>query len=148
MASGVSCDVCGNEIAPAATSCPFCGARRAGSRTNGDLSLYRTVNLEKGMPTVEQALLRFRNEMSQAAREGCRVLILIHGYGSSGEGGLIRQEIRRQLQFMYDSRQINDFLRGEECDRRLGHGRHVVRRFPFVKKFLLRANPGISIVIF
>lgn len=147
MAATIPCDVCGNEIADAATRCPFCRSPRTGIHPAKNYLPFRTVNLEKGMPTVEQALGRLRYEIPFAAREGCRVLVLIHGYGSSGRGGAIKQEVHRQLGLMLDNRQINDFLPGEECDMRFGHGRQMVRRFPFLKKYLQKTNPGISIVI-
>lgn len=147
LAPVVACDVCGNEIGVDVTRCPFCRApRNAVHKAKSDLRC-RTVNLEKGMPTVEQAIERLGQEISFAAREGCRVLILIHGWGSSCQGGAIKQEVRRRLAFMLDTRQINDFLPGEECDMRFGHGRHLARRFPFLKRYMQKANPGISIVI-
>lgn len=141
------CDVCGNEAPAAVIRCPFCGAQRSGFPPRADQSPYRTLNLEKGMPTVDQALRRLRAEIASAAIRGSRILILIHGYGSSGEGGAIKGEVRRLLEGMQKKRQINEFLPGEECDLRRGRGRQMVRRFPFLKTYLRKTNPGISIVI-
>lgn len=110
-------------------------------------SALRTVNLERGLPTVEQALTRLRREIVQGRALGFRVLVLIHGYGSSGEGGVIREEVRRLLGCLREQRQINDYLAGEQCDRRSGHGRQMARRFPFLAKYLQAPNPGISLVV-
>jgi hypothetical protein len=147
MAAVVACDVCGNEIGVDVARCPFCRSPRTAIHKAKIKLPFKTVNLENGMPTVEQALERLQYEISFAAREGCKVLILIHGWGSSGQGGAIKQEVRRRLAFMLDNRQINDLLPGEECDTRFGHGRHLVRRFPFLKRYMGKTNPGISIVI-
>ncbi|HHO48619.1 MAG TPA: hypothetical protein ENN06_09260, partial [Desulfobacteraceae bacterium] len=96
------CDVCGNEIEVDVTRCPFCRSPRTEIHKAKIKLPFRTVNLENGLPTVEQAIERLRHEISLAAREGCRVLILIHGWGSSGQGGAIKQEVRRRLTFMLD----------------------------------------------
>ncbi len=45
------------------------------------------VNLELGRPTVEEALRKMSNALSTHKRQGVKAVILIHGYGSSGEGG-------------------------------------------------------------
>lgn len=147
MVPGVPCAVCGNDLDPAAVRCPFCGAERESAAQPVRRPALRTVNLEKGLPTVAQALTRLRQEMDQARVQRYRVLFLIHGYGSSGEGGAIRAEVRRLLGHLRDNRQINDFLTGEECDRRSGRGRQLVRRFPFLAPYLQAPNPGISLVV-
>lgn len=141
------CALCGNDLEPAVLRCPFCGAERETVPVSKPRRTCRTVNLEKGLPTVAQALARLRQEISQARAEGYRALVLIHGYGSSGEGGAIRQEVRCQLAYLRDQHQINDFLAGEECDRRSGHARQTARRFPFLGQYLQAPNPGISLVI-
>ena len=147
MTPRIFCEVCGNDLDPALVRCPFCGAEREISLQPSPRPTVRTVNLEKGLPTVEQALTRLRQEIVQGRALGYRVLVLIHGYGSSGEGGAIRAEVRRLLGFLQDKGQINDYLAGEQCDRRAGHGRQMARRFPFLAKYLQAANPGISLVV-
>jgi hypothetical protein len=147
MAPLVSCEVCGNDLEPAAILCPFCGAEREAAGQPAPMPTVRTVNLERGLPTVEQALTRLRQEIVQGRALGYRVLVLIHGYGSSGEGGAIKKEVRHLLDFLRDKGQINDYLAGELCDRRAGHGRQMARRFPFLAEYLQSPNPGISLVV-
>ena len=55
------------------------------------------VNLEYHMPTVEAAILKMKNSLSTAKGQGCKAVILIHGYGSSGQGGVIRPAVRKAL---------------------------------------------------
>ncbi|MHB8811013.1 MAG: Smr/MutS family protein [Desulfobulbaceae bacterium] len=147
MGAPASCEMCGNDLDSVVLRCPYCGAERQAAGQPAHRPTVRTVNLEKGLPTVEQALIRLRHEIAQGRALGYRVLVLIHGYGSSGEGGAIREEVRRLLGSLRDNRQINDFLAGEQCDRRTGHGRQLARRFPFLAKYLQTPNPGISLVV-
>ncbi len=147
MAAAALCEVCGNELDNGVVCCPFCGTKRSAAprRTGGPQ--YRVVNLEKGMPLVHQALSRLRQEIDTARRQGCRVLVLIHGYGSSGKGGAIGKEVRRQLMYMLDHHQLNDVLPGEEIDSRTGRSRQFLRRFPFLAVYLKHANPGVTLVV-
>jgi len=141
------CEMCGNEIETAVSICPYCRSRQAGDSPRRTNQQFRTVNLEKGMPLVDDAVKRLRQEIESARTQGCRILVLIHGYGSSGEGGAIKQEVQRLLGHLQATRQIKDYLTGEACDRRIGRGRQMLRQFPFLLPYLQKPNPGISLVV-
>ena len=57
----------------------------------------RIVNLKSGMPDVDTARRRLIAEIDAARRDGQRLLKVIHGWGSSGEGGKLGPAIRRSL---------------------------------------------------
>lgn len=143
----VLCNVCGNEVLQQAAQCPFCGAGRTPSQPAKNTSDYRVVNLEKGMPLVQAALQRMHSELETARLHHERVVLLIHGYGSSGRGGAIKKEVCRQLQYLLDKKNISDFLPGEDCDKRAGRFRQVKRRFPFIEELINKPNPGITLVM-
>jgi len=112
--------------------------------------LHLVFNLEKGMPLVGQALDRLEATIAVAGSQGVKALTLIHGYGSSGAGGAIKVEVRRQLQFLRLQGRIKEIVPGEEFEGRSKRGRHLLRRFPFLAghRDLNRANPGITLVMF
>lgn len=141
------CEVCGNEVMDFAAHCPFCGVKSRSSQQKKATPCFRIVNLEKGMPLVRAALQRMQNELEAARLNNERVLVFIHGYGSSGRGGAIRKEVRRQLQYMLDQKNINEFLPGEKCDKRSGVFRQMARRFPFMESLVRKPNPGITVVV-
>lgn len=129
--------------------CPFCQTPYS-QQVNPTLPFQqRTVNLEKGMPLVQQALERLRIELETAKRQGVSVLTLIHGYGSSGKGGLIKEEVRNQLQYLFDQGNINDLLPGEAFHRNNGKGKQLLRRFPELAEHrdFGRMNRGVTLVI-
>ena len=142
------CEICGNEREADIPQCPFCGAAAEVSLPRRGPQ-HRVVNLERGMPLADQALERLARELEQARSERCRVLTLIHGYGSSGRGGKIREEVRAQLQYLKDRGLVNDLLPGEDFSSRSGHGRQLLRRFSFLRHHsdLNRSNPGITLVV-
>ena len=105
------------------------------------------MNLEKNMPTVDHALDLLEQEVRMAPGLGYRVLVLIHGYGSSGKGGAIKNAVHRRLAYLRDKGAINDFLAGEDCRKHSGHARHLLRRFPFLGEYMQHPNPGISLLV-
>lgn len=147
----VTCAVCGNEIQAGRTQCPHCQAECTGSTSLADncRPLHRMINLEKGMPLVQQALDRLASEISISSGQGFKVLTLIHGYGSSGEGGAIKTAVVRQLLLLHHQGRIKEIIPGEEFEGRSGCGRQLLRRFPFLAdhRDLNRANPGVTLVI-
>ncbi len=142
------CEVCGNET-DQTTTCRYCGAALTSPVPVGTGGKHRVVNLEKGLPTVNQALARLDKELETATLQGYRVVTLIHGYGSSGKGGAIKKSVRRQLEYYRHLGRINDIIGGEQFNNRSGIGRQLVRRFPVLATHsdLNRANPGVTLVV-
>ena len=143
------CEVCGNDIELAAGQCPYCGSAVTGKLNQPGPVRQRLINLERGLPTVEQALRRLDTELESCRLQGYRILTLIHGYGSSGKGGAIRDAVRRQLRYYKHRGRINTVVTGEEFSSRTGAGRQLLRRFPVLGRHtdLNRANPGVTLVV-
>jgi len=143
------CEVCGNEIEALTGQCPYCNAELTPSLSGKGVVRQRLVNLERGLPTVEQALRRLDTELESSRLQGYRILTLIHGYGSSGKGGAIRNAVRRQLRYYRDQGKVNTVLAGEEFSSRTGAGRQLLRRFPVLGRHadLNRSNPGVTLVV-
>ena len=110
----------------------------------------RIVNLENGMPTVEEARLRMNYELHKARSEGCAAVKLIHGYGSSGAGGALRMELQKELRRAAAQRSIKAFVPGEDWRVSDETTWALLKRFPEWKSDsdLGRGNKGISVVIF
>jgi Smr domain len=71
------------------------------------------VNLEEGFPTREQALQKLTSAIARAKRDGITVLKIIHGYGSTGVGGILRPVIRSFLRQEKEAGSIALFVNGE-----------------------------------
>ena len=143
------CEICGNEIGVGVSVCPWCGEGRAAPVPRTGRSRHRFVNLEKGFPTVEQALKRLTVELESARLHGYQVLTLIHGYGSNGKGGKIREAVRQRLDYDCQHGIVNSVVTGEDFSRGSGVGKHLLSRFPFLATHsaLNRHNQGITIVV-
>ena len=143
------CDMCGNEFDRFELCCPYCATTRSSLSERVPGALHRRINLEKGMPLVAQALRKLVSELDNARLQGYRVVTLIHGYGSSGKGGAIKEEVRKELEYMVHRDQIKEFLPGEYLGKKHGRYRQLLSRFPGLKqeKELERSNQGITVVI-
>lgn len=147
----ILCDVCGNEREPFHLTCPFCGSRSDVKQLLQDRTfVHKSVNLETGRPVVELALNRMDKIIKDAAKTDVNVLTLIHGYGSSGKGGVIRLECRKMLDYMKSNGLIRDYIGGEEFNKRSGPVKSLLGRYPQLgsNKNLNKGNRGITLVIF
>ena len=107
------------------------------------------VNLEEGMPTVEQAMKRLTFHVRTKKSLGIKALKLIHGYGSSGTGGRIRTECRGYLQSLQRRGEIRYFVPGEQFTIFDPQTQKLLLACPGLRRDhdLERHNNGITIVL-
>ncbi|HEV2021473.1 MAG TPA: Smr/MutS family protein [Terriglobales bacterium] len=112
-------------------------------------AFIKSVNIEDGMPTVEEALRRLERELSPARAAKVTALRVIHGYGSSGVGGALRVAIQLRLRELQQSGTIQEVIYGEDWRISDEASWKWLQRYPEWKKDsdLGRQNKGISIVI-
>lgn len=110
----------------------------------------KVVNLEEGMPAVEQARLRMQHDLQAARQDGFAAVKLIHGYGSTGVGGALRTELQKELLKAVHDGVIHALIPGEDWRISDAATWDLLKRFPEWKKDpdLGRRNQGISIVVF
>ena len=112
-------------------------------------SFLRTLNLEEGMPLVEDALDRLRMGLQEMRVSRAKAVKLIHGYGSTGRGGKICPAVRAELASMKRKRLIRDYIPGEDfgpvdaASRNLAERNREITRDPDYG----RMNHGITIVV-
>ena len=112
-------------------------------------AIMMTINLEDGMPTVEQAQRRLTGELGRARDSGAKAVKLIHGYGSTGVGGKLRIGIRQFLGAKKRQNTIKTFVSGEEWDIFNEESRRLLEECPDLSRDrdLGRGNPGITLVL-
>lgn len=109
----------------------------------------RQINLEDDRPTVSQALNRLKLELGLASRQGIQVLKIIHGFGSTGNGGKIRVAVRRELSAMQKNGTFGLVIPGEKLSIFEEETRTLLRRCPAFRKDsdINRHNNGITVVL-
>jgi len=107
------------------------------------------LNLEDGMPLVEEAVSRMNMGLQELRVSQEKLVKLIHGYGSTGTGGKIRTGVRGELAAMKRKKLIRDYIPGEDfgpldaASRKLAESSTTIPRDPDWG----RMNPGITIVV-
>lgn len=144
------CAVCGNDIPAAMTVCHFCNSAQPGGAAPraGSGGGVVTVNLEKGQPTVAQALSRLDMRVAEARVRGTRLLRVVHGWGSSGTGGAIREATRKHLRLLQRQGAVRAHVPGEAYPDQSVAARNLLSRYPALQRTLRtdRANPGMTFV--
>lgn len=141
------CMRCGNPFDRDLTRCPHCSYDVRESRATA--ITIRNCNVKINMPDAESAREHLRVELDRAARDGVRVVKLVHGYGSSGKGGKLRHVIRRVLNAMCRSGALSAFIIGEEWSPGNTAAKSLIRKFPKLRtdSDYNRRNPGITLAI-
>jgi hypothetical protein len=109
------CDFCGNPVENEATICRYCAAPLAISKAPLKLKTKTSIiiNLEDGKPFVKEALEKFEKELKKARAKNVGLIKIIHGYGSSGTGGKIKEALRTHLISLLSNNTIKGFIAGE-----------------------------------
>jgi len=108
-----------------------------------------TVNLKSDRPTVHEALNRLERELNSARQQGCFILKIIHGYGSTGAGGDIRIAVQLRLKELADSGAVRGCIFGEEWSKANESVWSLLQARPELKNDmdLGRRNMGITVVL-
>ena len=107
------------------------------------------VNLEEGMPYVDEALEHLGKSLRRAKGSGCKVVKFIHGYGSSGKGGKIRQAVRRELARRLERGEVALVVPGERFSLFDPDTQQLMRRHFCVTRDsdMGRGNLGVTLVM-
>jgi hypothetical protein len=73
----------------------------------------REVNIKATWPTAAQAVADLERELLRARREGVKAVKVIHGYGSTGVGGAIKQATHAYLARKKREGRLSEYVPGE-----------------------------------
>ena len=112
------------------------------------MNCYR-INLEEGMPTVENARIKLDQALRTAKARRYDTLKIIHGYGSSGKGGAIKRDVQSFLSGKKRARTIRGFVPGENFSPFHEEARKMVDLCPDLTRDsdYSRGNDGITMVL-
>jgi hypothetical protein len=107
-----------------------------------------TLNLKSGRPSIDDARRRLLGELEAARRQGVKVVKVIHGWGSSGQGGALGPAIRKSLRLRVKEGKAVLVVPGERFSTDTEEGRRLLQRHPALRRDsdCNRANPGITVI--
>ena len=141
------CNTCGNEIKDTQSICPYCHSRQ--SRTELKPKIIVTCNLEEGMPLAKDALNKLEVEIRKYSSLGVKVIRVIHGWGSSGEGGKIRELVIKRLKAKKQNGTIKHYYNCESCFNNIDEFQKLLSLHPELSEFFKKDknNKGVSFII-
>lgn len=126
--------------------CPHCGSDNLPILSSDTIEL----NIKQDGPYVEEALDRLTEYLRKSLEVGIKAIILIHGYGSSGEGGRIKWAIHDALENNCYSDRVVEYHYGEDVAYGSEAYHALLRRRPGLKRYLKRfkeGNAGMTVLL-
>jgi hypothetical protein len=108
-----------------------------------------TINIEQGLPTLEEARARLKSALEDCRTRNVYAAKIIHGYGSTGVGGVLRDGIRKSLISRRKEGQIKAVIFGENWTVFDPIARAILDVCPELSKDrdFCNSNPGICLVV-
>ena len=145
MTYSFECLECGNPRGMGG-ECTQCGSKTPPHSLSDTL----VFNLKQDGPTVEEAMERLRDCLRTATNLGVKAIILIHGYGSSGQGGRIKWALHEALENNHFSDRVDEYHFGEHTAYGSEAYHALLRRRPSLKahlKHFKEGNAGMTVLI-
>ena len=145
MTRSFECPECGNPRGMLG-ECHQCGSEELPLPHSDTMVL----NLKFDSPSAEEALDRLTIGLRRASEFGIKAIILIHGYGASGEGGKIKWAVHDALNNNYFSDRVDEYHFGEQTAFGSEAYHALLRRRPGLKAYLKHfkeGNAGMTVLI-
>ena len=145
MTHSFECPECGNPRGMLG-ECPQCGSEEHPIPHSDTLVL----NLKFDSPSAQEALERLTVALRRASEVGIKAIILIHGYGASGEGGRIKRAVHDALENNYFSDRVDEYHFGEQTAFGSEAYHALLGRRPGLKAYLKHfkeGNAGMTVLI-
>lgn len=109
----------------------------------------RVINIKKDNPNVDYALFLIDQEIRYSSAIGDRVVLIIHGYGSHGTGGAIKQGVKEYLPNLKKKGIISNFVFGENWGDTNPIVKEIERVAPeiILNENLSSINSGVSVIL-
>lgn len=106
----------------------------------------REINLEEGMPTCDEALLYLKSAVPASKQSKYKCLIIIHGYGSSGKGGKIREKARQWLNAQVKNGKLKTVINGEDFNIFNFKALELKNKYKDLEPLMRVTNHGVTVV--
>ncbi len=106
----------------------------------------KEINLEDGKPTVADAPIILKSCVNNAKSGNVGCLYIIHGYGSSGRGGVIRDKARQWLNAQVRNGIVKTVINGEDFNLFNFKALELKNKYKELEQLLKVCNHGVTVV--
>ena len=107
---------------------------------------YTEINIKEGMPAAADAIKFLQDSVFRYKRDRYECMLIVHGYGSSGKGGVICQKARQWLKAQERGGRIGEVIFGEDFNIFNFNALALKNKYPELKKLLDVCNNGVTVV--
>ena len=110
------------------------------------MSNYTELNIKEGMPLVSEAMDFLKSSIERCRKNKFRCILVIHGYGSSGKGGAIRDKARQWLKAQERNGKIKSVTSGEDFSIFNFKSLELTNKYRELDPLLRVCNHGVTVV--
>ena len=107
---------------------------------------YKEINIKQEMPTASEAMSYLQDCISILKKEKYDVVLIIHGYGSSGKGGAICQKARQWLKAQEKNGKVKKVIFGEDFTIFNFYALNLKNKCKELEQLLDICNNGVTVV--
>ena len=107
---------------------------------------YKEINLEDIVSSCDEALRIIKNEIKNGKSNKVGCIMFIHGYGSSGKGGIIRVKARQWLNAQVRNGVIKAVVNGEDFNIFNFKALELKNQYKELEPLLRVVNTGVTVV--
>lgn len=112
-------------------------------------AIYKIINIKQDMPDSDYAIHIMQKEIAISRFAHIPVVVVIHGYGSSGKGGTIKKRVQEELKDMQHYGKIQAFVTGDQWTEHNEVCQKILQICPDVelKEDLYLKNSGVTVIL-
>jgi hypothetical protein len=107
---------------------------------------YKEINIKQDMPIVADAMRYLQDSIARLKREKYDIVVIVHGYGSTGKGGAICQKSRQWLKAQESNKKLKRVIFGEDFDIFNFEAISLKNKCRELEPLLNACNNGITVV--
>lgn len=110
------------------------------------LKSYKEINLELIVSSCAEALTIIKNEIKNGKSNKIGCIMFIHGYGSSGKGGIIREKARQWLNAQVRNGVVKTVINGVDFNIFNFKALELKNQYNQLEPLLRVVNSGVTVV--
>ncbi len=104
--------------------------------------MLKEINVEHGFTSLEA--IEYIKQVLSSSKKTC--IYIIHGYGSSGRGGVIRQKVRSFLQAQVKNGKLKAVINGEDFNVFNFKALELKNKYKELEQLFRVCNHGVTVV--
>ena len=110
------------------------------------MSAYTELNIKEGMPRATEAVEQLKSSLERCRRNKYKCVLVIHGYGSTGRGGVIHDKARQWLKAQERNGKVKSVTFGEDFSIFNFKSIDLKNRYHELTPLMKVCNHGVTVV--